>query len=300
MLGSRSRSSQPTSGERSTSSRRKASRCIAVAFVNSYANPAHELAAERLLRALGFTGDISLSHEVSGEYREYERTSTTVVDAYVRPQVSAYLAQLARRLDGPRLGRALVRHELGRRRDDVRGGNGSPVRDHRLGSDGRRCGRRRALPRSGDPAGDHRGCRRDELRHLPGHRRAPPDQVRRPDCRAGRADAMGRRPLDRLRRGIDRLRRRGRPAPRRAGERGSGSRARLLQTWRLATDGNRRGCEARHVGAGRARGWGRSGRRGRPRGTRTPGATLLDGRATASRSGSSRLRPRRWRTRSAR
>ena len=72
--------------------------CIAVAFVNGYANPAHELAAERLLRALGFSGDISLSHEVSGEYREYERTSTTVVDAYVRPQVSAYLAHLARRL----------------------------------------------------------------------------------------------------------------------------------------------------------------------------------------------------------
>ena len=35
---------------------------------------AHELAAERTLRAAGFDGEISLSHQVSGEYREYERT----------------------------------------------------------------------------------------------------------------------------------------------------------------------------------------------------------------------------------
>jgi N-methylhydantoinase A len=43
---------------------------IAVAFINAYANPEHELAAERALRAAGFAGDVSLSHRVSGEYRE--------------------------------------------------------------------------------------------------------------------------------------------------------------------------------------------------------------------------------------
>jgi N-methylhydantoinase A len=68
--------------------------CVAVVFVHSYANPAHELAAEETLRSLGFTGEISLSHRVSGEYREYERTSTTVVDAYIRPRVSHYLGKL--------------------------------------------------------------------------------------------------------------------------------------------------------------------------------------------------------------
>ncbi len=72
--------------------------CIAVIFLHSYANPAHELAAEQALRRLGFTGEISLSHRVSGEYREYERTSTTVVDAYVRPRMSAYLRRLEERL----------------------------------------------------------------------------------------------------------------------------------------------------------------------------------------------------------
>lgn len=64
---------------------------IAVSFMNAYANPSHELEAERLLRKAGFTGEISLSHRVSGEYRDYERTSTTVIDAFVRARMSNYL-----------------------------------------------------------------------------------------------------------------------------------------------------------------------------------------------------------------
>lgn len=73
---------------------------IAVTFMNSYANPAHELEAERLLRKAGFEGGISLSHRVSGEYREYERTTTTVVDAFVRGVVSEYVHRLESRLRG--------------------------------------------------------------------------------------------------------------------------------------------------------------------------------------------------------
>jgi N-methylhydantoinase A len=71
---------------------------VAVVFLHSYANSTNELAAERILRDAGFTGEISLSHRVSGEYREYERTSTTVVDAYVRPIMSTYLLRLESRL----------------------------------------------------------------------------------------------------------------------------------------------------------------------------------------------------------
>jgi N-methylhydantoinase A len=69
---------------------------IAVSLINAYANPEHELAVESLLRSEGFEGGISLSHKISGEYREYERTSTTCVDAFVRGRMSNYL----RRLDG--------------------------------------------------------------------------------------------------------------------------------------------------------------------------------------------------------
>ncbi len=71
---------------------------IAVAFMNAYANPEHELEAERLLRESGFDGGISLSHRISGEYREYARTSTTVVDAFVRGVMSEYFQQLELKL----------------------------------------------------------------------------------------------------------------------------------------------------------------------------------------------------------
>jgi len=71
---------------------------IAVAFLNSYANPEHELAALDLLLSEGFSGSVSLSHIVSREYREYERTSTTVIDAFVRPTVSGYLERLEEEL----------------------------------------------------------------------------------------------------------------------------------------------------------------------------------------------------------
>jgi N-methylhydantoinase A len=73
---------------------------VAVAFMNGYANPAHELAAAEALRTFGFEGEISLSHEVSGEYREYERTTTTVIDAYVRPRMAQYLRALEDGLKG--------------------------------------------------------------------------------------------------------------------------------------------------------------------------------------------------------
>ena len=67
---------------------------IAVAYLNAYANGVHEVETERVLRAAGWDGAISLSHHVSGEYREYERTSTTVVDAFVRGRIAEYLTRL--------------------------------------------------------------------------------------------------------------------------------------------------------------------------------------------------------------
>lgn len=72
---------------------------IAIVFINAHANPQHEVAAAQILRRLGFEGSISLSHHVSGEYREFERSSTTVLDAYVRPRVSGYLQRLQATLE---------------------------------------------------------------------------------------------------------------------------------------------------------------------------------------------------------
>jgi N-methylhydantoinase A len=67
---------------------------VAIAFLHAYANGEHELAAAQALRDAGFDGELSLSHKVSGEYREYERTTTTTIDAFVRGRMSNYLERL--------------------------------------------------------------------------------------------------------------------------------------------------------------------------------------------------------------
>lgn len=71
---------------------------VAVAFLNSYVNPLHELQSAAILRKR-FRGSISLSSEVNREYREYERTSTTVVNAALTPLISSYLKRLITGLD---------------------------------------------------------------------------------------------------------------------------------------------------------------------------------------------------------
>jgi N-methylhydantoinase A len=68
---------------------------VAVAFLFSYTDPSHELRArEILLEELGADVTISLSHEAAKEWREYERTSSAVVEAYTGPVVRRYLTRL--------------------------------------------------------------------------------------------------------------------------------------------------------------------------------------------------------------
>ena len=82
---------------------------VAVAFLHSYANPEHELQMRAILAEVAPDVVVSLSHELSREYREYERTSTAVLDAYVKPIVRRYLATLEDRLaDGGFTGRFLM------------------------------------------------------------------------------------------------------------------------------------------------------------------------------------------------
>ncbi|GAA0974763.1 hydantoinase/oxoprolinase family protein [Acrocarpospora macrocephala] len=69
-------------------------RSVAVAFLHSYANPAHELRMREVLAEVAPQVAVTLSHELSREYREYERTSTAVLDAYVKPIVRQYLHTL--------------------------------------------------------------------------------------------------------------------------------------------------------------------------------------------------------------
>ena len=71
---------------------------IAICFINSYANATHEQAAERLVRAAAPGVDVSASYAVLPEIKEYERTSTTVVNGYLLPVMRRYLANLATNL----------------------------------------------------------------------------------------------------------------------------------------------------------------------------------------------------------
>ena len=63
---------------------------IAVCFLNSYANPAHERAVAARLRERWPAGHVSISSEVLPEFREYERLSSTVVNAYLMPATRDY------------------------------------------------------------------------------------------------------------------------------------------------------------------------------------------------------------------
>jgi N-methylhydantoinase A len=71
---------------------------IAICFVHSYANPAHEQLVGAIVGEIAPGVRVSLSSEVVPEIREYERTSTTVVNVYVQALVERYLAELVRRL----------------------------------------------------------------------------------------------------------------------------------------------------------------------------------------------------------
>lgn len=80
---------------------------IAVAFLHSYRDPAHERRARDLIRQAAPGVAVVLSSDVCPEYREYPRTSTTVVNAVLQPRVGPYIARLEERLLAQDLGAGL-------------------------------------------------------------------------------------------------------------------------------------------------------------------------------------------------
>jgi N-methylhydantoinase A len=75
---------------------------VAICLIHAYTNPVHELELRDLLQAEFPALSITLSHEIAREWREYERASTAVLNAYIAPRVERYLSTLE--------------HELGERR----------------------------------------------------------------------------------------------------------------------------------------------------------------------------------------
>jgi N-methylhydantoinase A len=87
---------------------------VAVCFLHSYLDPVHEIAMGNALRAVLPDAYVSLSHEIVREYREYERTSTTVMNAYIGPETSEYVGRMQQRLhDDDFVGRFLIMQSNG-------------------------------------------------------------------------------------------------------------------------------------------------------------------------------------------
>ena len=81
-----------------TELRDKGVQAIAISYLNSYRNPAHERRTGEIVAEVAPQIRVSLSSEVVAEIREFQRTSTTLANVYVQERVSDYLAQLEARL----------------------------------------------------------------------------------------------------------------------------------------------------------------------------------------------------------
>lgn len=89
---------------------------VAVCLLNAYANPTHERAVAAMIRARFPDLSVTCSSDVTREFREYERASTTTLAAYVQPVIDAYLARFEDRLsDGGFTGRFSVMQSNGGR-----------------------------------------------------------------------------------------------------------------------------------------------------------------------------------------
>jgi len=71
---------------------------VAILFLNCYRNPAHEARAKAIIEARHPKIFVSASHELSQEYREFERCSTVVANAYIGPKVSRYIGEIDRHI----------------------------------------------------------------------------------------------------------------------------------------------------------------------------------------------------------
>jgi N-methylhydantoinase A/oxoprolinase/acetone carboxylase beta subunit len=71
---------------------------IAVCLLNSFENPAHELMLKEIIGKMAPSVSVSISYEVLPQIREYERTSTTATNAYVKPLTGSYLKRLSQRI----------------------------------------------------------------------------------------------------------------------------------------------------------------------------------------------------------
>ena len=97
-------------------------KAVAVCFLYSFVRPAHEATARRILAEEFPEAFVTASHDVAPEFREYERLSTAVVNAYLGPVMQGYIRRLAERLDDARRHRDAAPDPVQRRGHRLRGG----------------------------------------------------------------------------------------------------------------------------------------------------------------------------------
>ena len=73
-------------------------KAVAILLLRCYANPAHELQVREIVEEELPDAFVSTSHELSQEYREFERCSTVVANAYIGPKVESYIAGIDDRI----------------------------------------------------------------------------------------------------------------------------------------------------------------------------------------------------------
>ena len=163
--GGRAAATPTTSSDAVRKLGRRRRRGVAVCFLFAYANPAHEQAAAEIIRDIAPELYVSLSHEVNPEWREYERTASTVANAYIGPPVSRYLHELEqlslRRF--PALARADDEVRRRRRQRAHARAHADPDRD--VGTGRRRDRQPPSRRRQGHRQPHHLRHRRHQLRH---------------------------------------------------------------------------------------------------------------------------------------
>ena len=101
---------------------------IAVIFLHSYINPMHEERMRDLVREEYPEAEVTISSEICREWREFERTSTTVLNAYTKPKLASYLSAIQRDLAKREFGGTLNIMQSSGGITSLRAARGGPIR----------------------------------------------------------------------------------------------------------------------------------------------------------------------------
>jgi N-methylhydantoinase A len=217
---------------------------VAVNLLFSYVNAAHERAIGEYLAKRFPDVTVSLSHEVAPIWREYERSTTVITDAFIKRSIVEFSSRLATEIKSLGIDAQLSLMKSNGGHVEASTAAAVPVQLLLSGLAG------------GVIAGRHFACERQrqrgDARHGRHERRCRADRrgrVRIHDAVRGRVGCAGERAVHRLhhdwrRWRLDRLPRCRRPAARRAAERGRRTGARLLWAWWNRANRNRRECRA--------------------------------------------------------